>query len=73
MILEEEDYTIDKKKTKRLIDPFAGIYWMLTLGIYLFYSFVYKAWDRSWIIWFLAGMMFGILYMIGEIIIRRKK
>ena len=45
-------------------DPFtnlvAGIYWPATLIIYLLWSFLFSAWDISWIIWPVAAVAFGI-------------
>ena len=45
-------------------DPFisfvASIYWPATVIIYLLWSFVFNAWDISWIIWPVAAIAFGI-------------
>lgn len=45
-------------------DPFisfvASIYWPATVIIYLLWSFVFDAWDISWIIWPVAAIAFGI-------------
>lgn len=43
------------------INAIAGVYWLLTLAIYLGWSFIGDAWDRSWIVWLLAGVLFGAL------------
>ena len=45
-------------------DPFttlvAGIYWPATVVIYLLWSFLFSAWDISWIIWPVAAVAFAI-------------
>lgn len=45
-------------------DPFtnlvAGIYWPATVVIYLLWSFLFSAWDISWIIWPVAAVAFTI-------------
>ena len=45
-------------------DPFtnlvAGIYWPAAVVIYLLWSFIFDAWDISWIIWPVAAVAFGI-------------
>ena len=45
-------------------DPFtnlvAGIYWPATLIIYLLWSFIFDAWDISWILWPVAAVAFAI-------------
>lgn len=37
----------------------AGAYWPVVVVIYLTWSFLGDAWDRSWIIWPIAGVLFG--------------
>ena len=45
-------------------DPFtnlvASIYWPAAVVIYLLWSFIFDAWDISWIIWPVAAVAFGI-------------
>ncbi|WP_167149541.1 permease prefix domain 1-containing protein [Actinomyces sp. ZJ308] len=45
-------------------DPFitfvASIYWPAMVAIYLLWSFIFKAWDISWIIWPVAAIAFWI-------------
>lgn len=72
MLLEEGDYTNAKKREKKFLNPLAGIYWLSIIGIYIGYSLIYNAWDKSWIIWPVAGIMFGIVAIISEIITKDK-
>ena len=45
-------------------DPFVGfvasIYWPATVVIYLLWSFIFDAWDISWILWPVAAVAFAI-------------
>ena len=45
-------------------DPFttfvASIYWPATVVIYLLWSFIFDAWDISWILWPVAAVAFAI-------------
>ena len=45
-------------------DPFtnlvAGIYWPAAVVIYLLWSFIFDAWDISWILWPVAAVAFAI-------------
>ena len=45
-------------------DPFtnlvAGIYWPAAAVIYLLWSFIFDAWDISWILWPVAAVAFAI-------------
>ena len=64
IILQIEDYTTEKKASKKIIEKYATIYWMTISFIYLAYSFISKNWSQSWIIWPLAGIAYGILEAI---------
>ncbi len=71
IILQMEDYTPEKKASKKIIEKYATIYWMTISFIYLAYSFISKSWSQSWIIWPLAGITYGILEAI--ISLKKKK
>ena len=71
-ILEEGDFRRKNKKLKRRIDPYCGIYWIAATAIYVAYSFLTNNWDRSWIIWPVAGVSFPIYYLILKFIFDSK-
>lgn len=71
-ILEEGDFRRKNKKLKRRIDPYCGIYWIAATAIYVAYSFLTNNWDRSWIIWPVAGVSFPIYYLILKSIFESK-
>ena len=50
----------DEDKDDPFISFVASIYWPATVIIYLLGSFVFNAWDISWIIWPVAAIAFGI-------------
>lgn len=39
----------------------AAVYWPLLVVIYLAWSFIWDAWDRSWIVWPIGAVLFGVL------------
>lgn len=63
-LLEEEDFTRENKELKKKIEPFITAYWILIVAIYLAYSLVTNKWDRSWIIWPVAGVSYVLYYLI---------
>lgn len=71
-ILEEGDYSKKNKKLKMKLGPFCLIYWIAATGVYLAYSFLTNNWDRSWIVWPLAGVFFPIYYIILKFIFENK-
>ena len=72
-LLQEEEYAVDKKRMEARTSVFSGVYWCLTTALYLGLSFWTMAWDKTWIIWPVAGVLFAALYQIVEAIIKRKK
>lgn len=65
-ILQKEDYTAEKKTAKKKLEPIAPVYWMLITIIYLLVSFLTRRWEITWIIWAVAGILFGIITIIIE-------
>lgn len=65
ILLQEQDYTKDKKRAKRegedRMGQISGIYWCLMCAIYLGFSFYTNDWGRSWILWPVAGCVFGAI------------
>lgn len=58
-LLQEGDYTWKKKELNRRTSHFPGIYWCIITAIYLGWSFWSNSWNRSWIIWPVAGVLFA--------------
>ncbi|MCH5280759.1 MAG: helix-turn-helix transcriptional regulator [Lachnospiraceae bacterium] len=64
-LLQEGDYTKEKKTVRNKIEPLAGIYWCIVAAIYLGISFYTNAWDRTWIIWPITGVLFGAVSLMA--------
>lgn len=56
-LLEEGDYTRSQKKVSA--SPVTAIYWCAVTAIFLGYSFITNDWKHSWIVWVVAGVLFG--------------
>ena len=63
-LLEEGDYTREKKTFNRKNSTAITIYWCVTTALYLGISFITMRWDRTWIIWPVAGVLFGAVEAI---------
>lgn len=68
MLLEEGEYTRWQKLENRRNSAISGIYWGVVTALYLGYSFVTDDWERSWIIWPVAGVSYGVLVSILRVI-----
>ena len=69
ILLEEGDYSPDKKNKAKIHDRVAGVYWLSAVVIYLSWSFITEDWGRTWIIWPIAGVGFGLVSIIVSILI----
>ena len=66
VLLEEGDYTREQKLDNRRDEPFSAIFWGVCLVLYLVPSFLTNEWHRTWIIWPIAGVCYGLLVTIRK-------
>lgn len=72
-LLEEGEYTREKKEESKKTGPVAAIYWCVVTAMFLAYSFITNNWDKSWIIWPVAGVLFGVVCAVIEILEKKNK
>lgn len=58
-LLEEGDYTREKKMVKKYHDTLSGVYWCIVTAIYLGISFYTGKWEITWAIWACAGVLYA--------------
>ena len=74
-LLEEGDYTRDNKKASGIIGAVTVCYWLIVTAIYLFVTFspsVDITKKESWIVWAIAGVLFGVVITITKLLVRKK-
>ncbi len=75
-LLREGDYALrnlrDQKKL-RIKKSVGTIYWLSATAIYLGWSFLTEDWEITWIVWPIAGILFGVVMCICNLIIDRDK
>ncbi len=64
VLLEQGDYTRAKKRNA---GAFGGVYWSVVTAAYLALSFLTMRWDRTWIIWPVAAVLYGALTEIVKV------
>lgn len=71
ILLQKEEYDYSKKLRKeqkktseQVMSVVGGIYWPVVTCIFLAWSFIRSDWGISWIIWPVAGIIFGIISTI---------
>lgn len=56
-LLEVGDYTRERKRANR--SPWAAAYWCTATAVYLAWSFYSSDWQRTWLVWPVAGVLYG--------------
>ncbi|MDO5040535.1 MAG: helix-turn-helix transcriptional regulator [Peptoniphilus sp.] len=69
-ILEEGDYTEEKKQQRKKLETLAELYWIIATVIYLAWSFYTFNWWFTWIVWPIAGVLYLLVEKLGEIFIK---
>ena len=70
-LLEEGDYTQEKKAEAKKNKNLSKIYWYCVVAIYLLWSFVSSDWYITWIIWPVAGVFFGAVCALANMVRNR--
>lgn len=58
-----------KGKAKNFLNFFEDLFWLSIVAVYLLISFLSGRWDRTWIIWPVAA----IIYNVTEILVNSRK
>lgn len=67
-LLEEGDYTQEKKAMAKKNNNLSTAYWCIALAIFLLWSFLSGDWHITWIVWPVAGVLFGAVCAIANMI-----
>lgn len=67
-LLEEGDYTRSQKIENKRNDVIGKIYWCSVTAIYLGWSFITMEWEKTWIVWPIAGVFYGAVVGISSVI-----
>lgn len=74
VLKQEGDFTPGGKEGKGIVDVIAGIYWPVVTVIYLVWSILTMNWGFTWIVWPIAGIIFGgIAAVCGAVGAMRKR
>ena len=72
ILLQTGDYTVEKKKKNKKLEPLNRIYWLFITVLFLAVSFTTQRWDYTWIIWAVSGVLFALIRVIGESLINTR-
>ena len=63
-LLQEGEYAVEAKRKKSQSSTIVTVYWLLVLAVFLIWSLLGNAWDTSWVIWPVAGVIFAALMAV---------
>lgn len=72
-LLQNGEYTMEQKELGKRTSFFPPIYWCIVVAVYLGVSFHGMEWNRTWIIWPVAGVLFAAVYGIVKAMAGRKR
>lgn len=72
-LLQEGDYTLGKKKSSNIIGQVSVIYWCVAVAVYLAWSLSTMNWDITWIVWPVAGVLFGAFISVVKVVIKAEE
>lgn len=72
-LLQEDDYSPENKDVERRTGAFSGVYWCVITAVYLGVSFMTDQWDRTWLVWPVAALLFVAFRAIAYSVIKNKK
>ena len=65
-LLEEGGYSRSNKEESQRNELLSTIYWCSVTAGFLAYSFITQRWDRSWIVWPVAGVVYGVVIAVAS-------
>ena len=60
-------------QTNERLQPVSAIYWGVVTAGYLAYSFVTMDWQRSWIVWPVAGVLYGVIFAVVSAVRKKER
>ena len=72
-LLQEGEYDKNVKEKNPIIAAISSVYWAIATIIYLVWSFTTNAWGDTWIVWVVAGILFGAISPILNMSFKSKK
>lgn len=72
-LLQESDYSVEVKKGNAVFEPVSGVYWAIVLAGYLAFSFITNKWGITWVVWPVAGVLYGAFATVVKLLCKKDK
>lgn len=71
-LLQEGDYSKEEKSRLPVTGAVSTFYWLTATAVYLVWSFSTDDWERTWIVWVVAGVLFTAVLALVRVLMRKK-
>lgn len=65
-LLQEGGFSREEKRAEAKAGGISGIFWLSATACYLGWSFWTMRWDHTWIVWPVAGVLFGVVKAVAK-------
>ena len=72
-LLKEGDYERRKQRRNRIKETVSTVYWLSAAAVYLGWSFWTRAWESTWILWPVAGILFAVVMCLCNLLVKEKQ
>ena len=72
-LLEEGEYSRAEKKKNRKAEALSAAFWLVMTAVYLGWSFTTADWQKTWILWPIAGVLYAALRAVCALFVREQK
>ena len=71
ILLQEDDYTPEKKRQAPVTNAISAVYWLLVTAGFLALGFFSGNWGQSALIWPVAGVLYGAIMTVCGIVLKK--
>ena len=72
-LLQQGDYTRAAKRERSRLGALSAVYWLIVVAIFLAWGFHTDGWADAWIVWPIAGVLYGALAALLSALSSNKK
>lgn len=71
-LLKEGEYDPRNHQRNRIKRTVSGVFWLTATAVYLAWSFWTNAWDITWLVWPVAGVLFAAVMCVCNLLLHRE-
>jgi len=71
-LLKEGEFTPEEIRKSRIKETVGTAYWLIATAVYLLWSFLTNAWEITWLVWPIAGILFAAVMCLCNLFVGRE-